>query len=69
MTSILGGQMKTVFEKLHEHYKNHEAIAKAFKMTHQGVSLWKKNGIPANRALEIEKKTLGVITAMDVLRG
>ena len=61
--------MKTVFEKLHDHYKNHDAIAKAFNMTRQAVTIWKQKGIPANRALEVEKKTRGAITAMDVLRG
>ena len=61
--------MKTVFERLHEIYKTHDAIASAFKMTRNNVTAWKQNGIPANRALEIEKKTRGAITAMDVLRG
>ena len=57
------------FQKLHDYYKTHDAIAAAFKMERTNVTAWKKNGIPANRALEIEKKTRGKITAMDVLRG
>ena len=61
--------LKTAFEKLHEIYKTHDAIGEAFNVTRQNVGLWKKNGIPSNRALEIEKKTKGAITAMDVLRG
>jgi len=61
--------MKTVFQKLHDYYKTHDAIALAFNMERTNVTAWKKNGIPANRALEIEKKTRGAITAMDVLRG
>lgn len=65
---IIGGYM-TVFEKLHKYFRTHEAIAKAFKIRRQGVTYWKKNGIPTNRALEIEKKTAGEITALDVLRG
>jgi hypothetical protein len=60
--------MKTVFEKLHEHYKSHDEIARVFNMTRQAVTLWKQKGIPCNRALEVEKKTRGTITAMDVLR-
>ena len=61
--------MKTVFERLHDHFKTHEAIAKAFNMERTNVTAWKQRGIPSNRALEIEKKTKGVISAMDVLRG
>ena len=60
---------KTAFEKLHDYYKTHDAIAAAFKVSRQNITLWKRNGIPVHRALEIEKKTRGKITAMDVLRG
>ena len=59
----------TVFEKLHRIYKTHDAIADAFKLTRQGVGRWKRKGIPAGRALEVEKKTKGKIKAIDVLRG
>ena len=58
-----------VFDKLHRYYKTHDAIAKAFGMKRQGVTYWKKNGIPTDRALEVEKKTKGAITALDVLNG
>jgi len=61
--------MKTAFDKLHDYYKTHDAIARAFKITRQAVTVWKKNGIPTNRALDIEKRTRGAISAMDVLRG
>jgi hypothetical protein len=60
---------KSAFDKLHDYYKTHDAIAAAYKVTRQNITLWKKNGIPANRALEIENKTGGKVTAMDVLRG
>jgi len=59
----------TVFEKLHRIYKTHDAIAAAFGLTRQGVGRWKRKGIPTRRALEVEKKTKGKITAIDVLRG
>ena len=59
----------TAFEKLHDYYKTHDAIALAFKMKRQGVTYWKRFGIPTDRALEVEKKTKGFVTAMDVLRG
>ena len=59
----------TAFEKLHDYYKTHEAIAFAFKMKPQAVTYWKKFGIPTERALEVERKTKGFVTAMDVLKG
>lgn len=66
---ILKEGYMTAFEKLHEIYKTQEAIADVFKLTRQGVGQWKRKGIPANRALEVEKKTKGKITAIDVLKG
>jgi hypothetical protein len=59
----------SAFEKLHDFYKTHDIIAAVFSVTRQNVTAWKKNGIPSNRALEVEKKTGGKITAYDVLRG
>jgi len=59
----------TVFEKLHKIYKTHDAIAEAFNLTRQGVGSWKRKGIPADRALEVERVTRGKITAIDVLKG
>ena len=62
-------KFKSVFERLHEIYGTHDKIASVFKMERTNVTAWKKNGIPINRALEVEEKTGGKITAMDVLRG
>lgn len=59
----------TAFQKLHDIYKTQEAIAEVFNLTRQAVGIWKKKGIPASRALEIEKVTKGKVTAMDVLKG
>jgi hypothetical protein len=59
----------TAFEKLHDYFKTQDAIALAFKLKRQSITYWKMNGIPTERALEVEKKTKGAITAMDVLRG
>lgn len=58
----------TAYEKLHEIYKTQEAIAKAFKLTRQGVGHWKRNGIPADRALQIQKVTKGKVTILDVIQ-
>lgn len=62
-------KLKSVFERLHEFYKTHDAIAQEFGIDRRAITYWKSNGIPTNRALEVEKKTRGAITAMDVLRG
>lgn len=59
----------TAFEKLITFYATHEAIAKAFKVKRQAITRWKKDGIPTKRAIEVERKTKGAISAMDVLRG
>lgn len=59
----------TAYEKLHNIYKTQEAIAAAFKLTRQGVGYWKKNGIPSDRAKEVEKVTKGKVTILDVIQG
>jgi len=59
----------TAFQKLLKYYGTHEKIAKAFKVKTQAITYWKVNGIPSDRAIEVEKKTKGAVTAMDVLKG
>lgn len=59
----------TAFEKLHKYFGTHELIAKAFGLKTQAITYWKVSGIPADRALEVEKLTKGQVTALDVLRG
>ena len=59
----------TVFEKMKAMIGSDEKIAEMFGMTRQAVLYWKNNGIPANRALEIESKTKGRISAYEVLKG
>ena len=58
----------TSFDKLIKFYKTHNAIAAAFNVTRQTVTYWKQDGIPFSRALEIEKKTKGEISALEILR-
>lgn len=60
--------MKTAFEKLHDYYKTHDAIALTFNVSRQNITSWKKKGIPDCRALEVEKKTKGAVSAIDVLK-
>lgn len=61
--------MKSIFERLHDIYKTHDAMALVFKTSRQNINMWKKNGVPIKRALDVEKKTRGAITAMEVLKG
>ena len=42
-------------------------VAKAFSVTREAVRLWLKNGIPPDRALEVEERSGGEVTAMEVL--
>ena len=57
----------SAFEKLHQIYGTQEAIAKAFKVKRQTVGVWKKSGIPAKRAKQVEKVTKGKVTILDVI--
>lgn len=59
----------SAFQKLHDIYKTQDAIAKAFKVKRQTVGLWKKDGIPAIRAAQVEKITKGKVTILDVIKG
>ena len=59
----------TAFEKLHDIYKTQDAIAKAFKVKRQTVGLWKRDGIPAIRAKEVQRITKGKVTILDVIGG
>lgn len=42
-------------------------MARAFNVTPQAVSRWKKLGVPADRALDAETLTKGAIPAREVL--
>ena len=57
----------TAFEKLLAIYGTHEKLAKAFKVKTQAMTYWKKNGVPAIRAKQVEKVTKGEVTMIDVL--
>ena len=46
-------------------------VAKHFEISREAVRLWLKNGIPADRALDVEEATRGTefaITATEVLQ-
>jgi DNA-binding transcriptional regulator YdaS (Cro superfamily) len=55
------------FDKLVKHFGSPAEIADHYGVSGETVRLWKHNGLPANRALEIEKDTEGAVTIRDVL--
>lgn len=55
------------FDKLVEHFGSTSAIADHYGVSGETVRLWKHNGLPPGRALEIERDTLGKVTIRDVL--
>lgn len=57
--------------KLVERFGSNVEVAKHFGITREAVRLWLKNGIPPDRALEVEDATRGTehaISATDVLQ-
>lgn len=57
-------------ERLVEGLGGRASTASAFGVTAEAVRLWLKNGIPADRALDVEEATRGkpfAITATEVL--
>ncbi len=59
--------MDSVFQRLVSHFDSQSAMARAFNVTPQAVSRWKKLGVPADRALDAETLTKGAIPAREVL--
>ena len=59
----------TAFEKLHKYFGTHEKIAQAFGLKTQAMTYWKREGVPTDRAQEVEKVTKGKVTILDVIKG
>lgn len=55
-------------ERLRQKFGSNADIAAQFNVTREAIRLWMKNGIPPNRALEVEERTSGYVTASDILR-
>jgi DNA-binding transcriptional regulator YdaS (Cro superfamily) len=56
-------------DKLKEMFGNQKAIAKMFKVSEAAVSYWFRDGLPAKRAIYIEKITDGKIKAIELIKG
>lgn len=55
------------YQKLLDHFKTPKAIRERYGVTRETVRLWKKRGLPSDRALEFERDTGGVLTIREVL--
>jgi len=54
-------------EKIIEHFGNKVGLANALNVDKSAVSQWLKDGLPAARAIEIEKLTEGKFKALDIV--
>ena len=59
----------TVFARVKEIFGSDDNIAEVFNIKRQAVFYWKRKGIPSKRAFEVQEKTQGKISAIEVLRG
>lgn len=55
-------------EKLVTHYGGRAQAAAAINVNKETIRLWLRDGIPLERALDVEEKSKGVVKAEEVLR-
>jgi hypothetical protein len=56
-------------QRLYAYYGgSRRTAAEGLKVTTETIRLWLKKGIPLERALYVEKKTHGFVTAEEILR-
>ena len=56
-----------MFEKLICHFGSHANLARALGVTRVAVTLWGAEGIPAGRAIQIERITGGKFLAFNLI--
>lgn len=67
MNGVDGAVSKTA-KKLVEHYGSRQEAAEALEVTRETIRLWLRDGIPLERAIEIERTSKGLVTAEEILR-
>lgn len=55
-------------EKLIAHYGDKRAVASALDVHEETVRLWLRDGIPLAKAIDVETRSGGIVTAEEVLR-
>ena len=60
--------MENPAERLVRKFGGRAGVANRFSVSTETVRLWLKNGIPTDRALEVQEATDGAIAAHSILR-
>jgi hypothetical protein len=55
-------------EKLIEHFGDKRAVAAALDVHEETVRLWLRDGIPLGKAIDVETRSKGIVTAEEILR-
>jgi DNA-binding transcriptional regulator YdaS (Cro superfamily) len=58
-----------IYYKIISHFGSHANLARALDVSRAAVSQWRVDGIPAARAIDIEKLTGGKFKAVDITKG
>lgn len=53
--------------RLIDHFGGRSKTARALGRTGEAMRLWMRDGIPMSQALDVERKSKGLVTADDVL--
>lgn len=56
-----------LMDKLLAYFGGRQGAAQGLAVTTESLRLWRRNGIPLSRALDIEKATAGAIKAEEVI--
>lgn len=58
-----------MYNEIISHFGSHANLARALGVTRVAVTLWRTDGIPAQRAIQIERVTGGKFKAVDIEGG
>lgn len=58
----------TCAKRLVEHFNGRKEAAEGMKVSAETIRLWLRDGIPLERAVDVENATGGIISGEDILR-